>query len=113
MSGIANLYNVPGTTAELAEWAFSHMAHHRDINARIYLLLKIALPEYILEPIDPADTGQWEDQHQIMHDNQNQLLGIAGQDLTGVDWKDDNLKAAWVFLNASEHYQAAAILEIG
>jgi hypothetical protein len=113
MSGLADLYNVPSTDEERAQWAFAHAAHHRDINARIYLLVKIALPEYILDPIDPNDTGQWEDQHQIMHDAQNQLLGIAGQDLTGVDWKDQRLLAAWIFLNQVEHYQASAILGIG
>lgn len=113
MSGLADLYNVPGSDEERAQWAFAHMAHHRDINRRIYELVKIALPEYILDPVNPADDGTWEYQHQIMHDNQNSLLGIEGQDLTGVDWKNPNELSAWVFLNGSEHYQASAILEIG
>ena len=113
MSGLANLYNVPGTDEERAQWSFSHMAHHRDINARIYLLVKVALPEYILDPVDVNNVGQWEYQHQLMHDAQNQLLGIQGQDLTGVDWKDPNLLAAWIWLQGNEHYQASEILEIG
>lgn len=113
MSGLADLYNVPSTDQERSQWAFAHMAHHRDINAKIYLLMKLALPEYVLEPIDVNDTGTWEYQHQLMHDDFNQILGIQGQDLTGIDWKDQNLLAGWVFLNSSEHYQASAILEIG
>ena len=113
MSGLADLYNVPSTDAERAQWSFAHMAHHRDINEKIYVLLKIALPEYILDPIDPNDTGQWEYLHQTMHDNQNQILGIQGQDLTGIDWKDQNLLSSWIWLNGSEHYQASAILEVG
>ncbi len=113
MSGLANLYNVPTTDAERAQWSFSHMAHHRDINLAIYRLIKVALPEYILDPINPEDQGEWEYQHQLMHDNQNQLLGIQGQDLTGVDWKDQRLLAGWIFLNQSEHYLASNILEIG
>ena len=113
MSGLANLFNVPRTDAERAAWSFSHMAHHRDINAAIYRLIKVALPEYILDPIDITDSGQWEDQHQLMHDNQNQVLGIQGQDLTGVDWNNPQIMEAWVFLNSNEHYQAAQILEIG
>lgn len=113
MSGLANLYNIPGTDEERSQWAFSHMAHHRDINAQIYNLLKLALPEYILDPVNPDDDGTWEYQHQLMHDNQNQLLGIDGQDLTGLNWKDKNLLAGWILLNASEHYQASSILEIG
>jgi hypothetical protein len=113
MSGLANLYNVPVTDDERAAWAFSHMVHHRDINAKIYLLIKVALPEYVLDPINVNDTGQWEYQHQLMHDKQNQILGIQGQDLTGVNWKDQRLLDAWIWINASEHYQASAILEIG
>ena len=113
MSGLADLYNVPATDEERTQWSFAHMAHHRDINEKIYVLLKLALPEYILDPLDPNDTGQWEYQHQLMHDNQNEILGIQGQDLTGINWKNQNLLSGWIWLNASEHYQASQILEIG
>jgi hypothetical protein len=113
VSGLADLYNVPSNDDERAEWSFAHMAHHRDINQKLYVLTKLALPEYILDPIDPNNTGQWEYQHQIMHDNFNEILGIQGQDLTGINWKDQNLLSAWIFLNSSEHYQASQILEIG
>jgi hypothetical protein len=113
VSGLADLYNVPGSDSERAFWTFAHMAHHRDINHAIYLLTKTALPEYILDPVDPHDTGQWEYQHQTMHDNQNAILGIQGQDLTGIDWNNQNLLAGWVWLNANEHYQAANLLKIG
>lgn len=113
MSGLASLANVPSTDEERAQWAFDHMAHHRDINERIYVLVKLALPEYILDPVDVNDTGTWEYQHQLMHDAQNQILGIQGQDLTGIDWKDKNILSGWVFLNFNEHFQASDILEIG
>lgn len=113
MSGLADLYNVPTTDEERAQWTFAHMAHHRDIAEKIYVLVKVAIPEYILDPVDPNDTGTWEYQHQLMHDNQNQILGIEGQDLTGIDWKNKNELSGWIFLNASEHYQASQILEVG
>lgn len=113
MSGLASLYNVPGSDSERAEWAFAHMAHHRDINLAIYNLIKVALPEYELDPINVDDTGTWAYQHQLMHDNQNAILGITGQDLTDVNWKDPNLLSAFIFLNSSEHFQASNILEIG
>lgn len=112
MSGIASLYNVPSTDTERAQWAFAHMAHHRDINRRIYELTQVALPEFILDPINPADTGAWEYQHQSMHNTQNELLGIAGFDLSELDWSKRNELAGWVYLNALEHRQAADILEI-
>jgi len=113
MSGLADLYNVPTTNEERAQWSFAHMAHHRDINAKIYLLIKVALPEYVLDPVNPDNPGEWEYQHQLMHDNQNSILGIQGQDLTGMDWKDQRLLAAWIWLNVNEHVQASNILEIG
>lgn len=113
MSGLADLYNVPSNDEERAQWSFAHMAHHRDINRRIYELVKIALPEYIIDPVNPSDSGEWEYQHQLMHDNQNGILGIEGQDLTGIDWKDQRTLASWIFLNSNEHYQASAILEVG
>jgi hypothetical protein len=113
MSAVADLYNVPASDEDRAFWAFAHMAHHRDINRVIYQLVKVSLPEYVLDHIDPNDTGQWEDQHQIMHDSQNALLGIKGNDLTGINWQDRNLLAGWIFLNSSEHLQAANILGIG
>lgn len=112
MSGIASLYNVPSTDAERAQWAFAHMAHHRDINRRIYELTLVALPEFILDPINIEDDGDWEYQHQEMHNNQDSILGIAGFDLSAVDWKNQNELAGWVYLNALEHKQAANILEI-
>jgi hypothetical protein len=113
VSGLADLYNVPTNDEERAQWAFAHMAHHRDINRRIYELIAVALPEYILDPVNPDDSGEWEYQHQLMHDNENQILGIIGQDLTGIDWKDQRILTAWIQLNSSEHYQASNILEIG
>jgi hypothetical protein len=113
MSGLADLANVPVSDADRAQWTFAHAAHHRDIAARIYLLVKVALPEYILDPVNIVDSGDWEYQHQLMHDNQNQVLGITGQDLTGIDWKDQRLLAAWVQVNFNEHLQASNILGIG
>ena len=113
MSAIADLYNVPSTDAERAQWSFAHMAHHRDINRRIYELVALSLPEYSLDPVDPDNIGQWEYQHQLMHDAQNQVLGISGFDLSSVNWKDQNELAGWIWLNANEHVQAADELEIG
>lgn len=113
MSAIADLYNVPSTDEERAQWAFAHMAHHRDINRVIYQLVQISLPEYQLDPINIADSGTWEYQHQLMHDNFDSILGISGFDLSSVNWHDQNELAGWIFLNSQEHLQAADILEIG
>ena len=96
MSGIASLYNVPQTDIEIREWGFSHAAHHRDIIRTIYELIHVALPEYQLDPIDPDNVGVWEYQHQIMHQQMDTVLGIAGNDLTSVNWKNREELAGWI-----------------
>lgn len=106
----ASLANIPNTPDETGEWAFAHSAHHRDINRLIYQQFKISLPEYILDPMTVDDLGTFGYQHQIMHNNQNSILGIAGQDLTDVNWKDLGERTAWIFLNFNEHFKAANIL---
>lgn len=113
MSALASLYNVPSTDQERAQWAFAHMAHHRDINRKIYELLAVALPEFILDPVDPNNSGSWEYQHQEMHNNQNSILGIAGFDLSELNWQNQNQLAGWIYLNGNEHVQASNILGIG
>lgn len=113
MSSIASLFNVPGSISELNAWSFAHMAHHRDVNRRIYELTGIVLTEFCLEPINPADMGVWLDQHQVMHEQLDAVLSISGYDLLDVDWQDREQLAGWIFLNSDEHRQAADILEIG
>lgn len=113
MSGLAGLFNVPNTPEQNEVWSFVHMAHHRDIILAIFIQNGIALPEYILDPINPNDFEAWSYQHQAMHNQMDTILGIDGFDLTDVDWKDDGQRAGFVYLNSQEHYQASDILEIG
>lgn len=113
MSSVATLYNVPSNSEDFSTWSFAHAAHHRDINRRIYEVTGLTLPDYILDPFDPRDPSVWEDQHQIMHQNFDAVLEIDGFDLSSVNFEDQGALAGWIFLNATEHYQAANILEIG
>ena len=113
MSAVAALYNVPSTRSELNIWAFAHAAHHRDINRTIYLATGTQLPEYVLDPLNPENIGVWMYQHQLMHQNQDAVLGISGYDLLDAELQDANQLAGWILLNATEHMQAADILRIG
>lgn len=110
---IAGLFNVPRTPEELNQWSFAHAANHRDIIRVIYELAAIALPEYLLDPLDPTNPGVWERQHQTMHQEMNALLGLEGFDLLGIDWDDQNKLAAWIQLNAVEHRAASDFLRLG
>ena len=115
MSGIAALFNVPTTPEELLQWATAHATHHRDVNRRIYevSLGHIVLPEFLLDPINPKDTGVWEAQHQIIHQDMDAVLSINGFDLSSVDFTNSEALTGWIQLNANEHYQAATALGIG
>lgn len=113
MSAVAGLYNVPSTRAELDTWGFQHAAHHRDINRLIFEALGITVPEYVLDPIDPHDSGVWRYQHQAMHSFMDAILGISGYNLLSLDWNNEAILGGWIYLNASEHYQAAHLLGIG
>ena len=113
MSCVASLFNVPSKQNELDDWSFSHAAHHRDINRVIFQLLKISLAEYVLDPLNVKDAETWLYQHQLMHQAQDEILGIAGLDLLDVNFDDKNEFAGWIFANATEHVQAAQVLRIG
>lgn len=110
---LAAIFNVPVDRETLAQWSFAHAAHHRDIIRVIYEISGIALPEYLLDPFDPAGKTNWEYTHQVMHTQMNAILGVAGNDLLSLDWADENKRAAWVLLCASEHRQVGDILGLG
>jgi hypothetical protein len=113
MSGIAGLYNVPGTPDEFAAWSFINMAHHRDINRAIYNLLNVTIEEFVLDPFNIREPGVWLYQHQLMHQRQNALLGIDGYNLLDVDLTKPEELAGWIYAHSNEHQQASDILRIG
>lgn len=110
---LAALFNIPTNESNLQQWSFAHMAHHRDIVRVIYEQTGIALPEYLLDPFDPANRANWDYTHQVMHQQMNLLIGVQGNDLLGLDWEDENKRAAWILLNGSEHRQVGDFLGLG
>jgi hypothetical protein len=127
VASLAALWNNPTTPEEFVAWTFNHAATHYDINRFVALQYNqagqpisagqvgLVLPSYMLDPLDPNDPNAamtWAYQHQIMHNDQNQVLGIAGQDLLGVAWGDAELMADWLQTHANEHLLAAQKLGI-
>lgn len=110
--GLADISNIPDSYEELQHWSFSHAGHHRDVQRVILERFQIALPEFALDPFNPANMGVWGAQHQIMHSNNNQILGVSGNDLIDVDWTKADERAAWIFLDANEHKQWSDILGV-
>lgn len=107
---LATLYNVPRDEPSLAEFAFANMNEHFKIQEALQRLLGISVEVFPLDPIPAADIGNWAYNHQAMHNQQNQILGIAGNDLTQPDFSSPEAMEAWSFDHASEHVQAAQIL---
>jgi hypothetical protein len=106
---IANLFFVPQTPEQEAAWSFSHLANHRDFIRTVQQKFGIVLPEYAIDPFgdDVADL------HQTLHNDLDSLIGVQGFDLSEVNWKDPQQRAAWIFLNATLHQQEGAILGVG
>lgn len=110
---IAGLAVVPKTSEELALWSFEHQAHHRDIIRVLYQRFTVVLDEFILDPFNPNELDSWIYQHQFMHQQMDAVLGIAGFDLSELDWSDPVVLGNWINANQSEHYQAGQILGLG
>ena len=106
---IANLFRVPTNEAEEQAWSFSHMASHRDFIRVVLVKYNIVIPEYSIDPFgeDVADV------HQQMHNDLDPIIGVAGFDLTDVNWKDPQQRASWVWLNATLHQQEGTKLGVG
>lgn len=110
---IANIANIPEDDVSLNQWSFAHMAHHRDLNSYILRKHGVNLPLFPIDPMNINDMGTFGYQHQIMHNNQNEILKIAGNDLLDVDWNNPEQRAIWIWLNFSEHLQASQITAVG
>ena len=113
---IAGLYNIPVTEPQLAQWSFDNATAHADIVRLIFQNYGQQLDTYVLDPFDPQDESQmqaWLYQHQIMHQQMDAILGIAGYDLTDVDFTNQGILAGWIASHANEHVQAGQILGLG
>lgn len=113
---LAGLYNVPQDQLQLAQWSFINASAHADIVRVIYQRTGEVLQSYVLDPFDPTNPTSmqnWLYQHQLMHQQMDAVLGIAGYDLLDVDWTDRGQFAAWIDSHASEHLQAGQILNLG
>lgn len=113
MSALLVLYETPKTQGDLSVWSFANAAQHRDINRIIFETTGDILPDFVLDPFDPNDMNAWLYQHQVMHNAQNAVLGIAGFNLTELDWNNPAELGSWLWNHGQEHFQAAQILELG
>jgi len=109
---LATLFNVFTDAQGLHQFAFANADQHRLQTARLREY-GVDLTDYILDPIPQGeDLETWLQVHQQAHLQVNTVLGIAGNDLSDVDFKNPDQVASWVWLHAQEHRQAAEKLGI-
>jgi hypothetical protein len=114
-SAIAGGSLVTGFTSTLVEIGLGALA---NINTGDEILFGpgtnvLALTQYQLSPIDPNNLGMFFYQHQIMHNQINQVLGTTGYNLLDYDWSDPEQFSEWLNQNADEHQRICAALGIG
>lgn len=109
---LASLYNIPRDYQGLNQFSFANADHHTQVFNSILSKYSINLTVYLIDPIPLNNLGVWLYNHQQMHDLQNAVLGIAGNDFTDLDFSKPDESANWFYLHAIEHYQAAQALGI-
>lgn len=108
---VVDIFNVPTTPEELQRWSFLHMALHRSENLAVFRRFNILLVENILDPIDLQPNSGWFYDHQVMHNNMDQILGIEQFNLLDVDWDDPGQRLGWLQSHAQLHKQETDKLE--
>ena len=114
--GLATLLNLPINHELIDKFSFENQDSHRRIAAAVFTQMNgIVLPIFVVDPIPAVPGGllDWGLNHQAMHNAQNQILGIPGEDLTGLDFSDEAQLSSWIQQHFIEHYLAETKLGVG
>ena len=109
---LATLLNIPGEERGMLDFSFANQDEHFKIAERVRAIFDVSLLVQPLDPLRIDDLSGWLYRHQQMHNQQNAVLGIRGNDLTGLDPQDKAQLAGWIWLHFSEHQQAANVLRL-
>lgn len=91
----------------MEEWFHAHVRHHEALISAIQQTYGVNLTLYPIYPVlQEQDFAAWNRAHQALHDGLNATLGIAGVDLTGVDFKDEKKTEAWMYQHFLQHQAA-------
>lgn len=107
---VLDVYNIPSDDDELAAWSTLHMILHRSEIRAVSEKYNKELPEYVLDPMDPTPYSSWFQQHQTMHNDIDQVIGVAQFDLLDVDWSNAAQRAGWFSAHAELHRQETEAL---
>ena len=97
-------------------FSFSNMDEHAKAAQAIFKKYGVNLQLYSLDPMPPINSPLrqvWDYQHQAMHNDIDNVLGVgAGPDLSSVDWNDYEQVVVWSQLHSPRHLLYAQVLRL-
>lgn len=109
--GLPNLLYAAPNEATWREFWFYHYQDHLEI-VQALSTLGFPVQNYVMNPWVSSDHEGILEQHQQYHNDMNQILAVAGADLSTLDFKKENEVKGWIYLNYQEHLSAHTLLNI-
>lgn len=110
---LANLLSVPANRADWDAYSRSHRTSHDAIRTAIKTQFETDLPEYVLDPIEPADFAGFLERNQQAHYEANAVADVFSVNLGGVDPSDEAQLRQWIWLHYTAHRNLEQRLGIG
>lgn len=102
---VANLINPPQSDKDIQTFSFANQDHHNRVSIAIKQAGGATITPQEVDPIAFFDFERWLERHQQWHNDINSGLGLAGFDLSDLDFKNPKQLNAWVSLHFREHQQ--------
>lgn len=110
--GLVNLINAqPGPQGWDFYW-FANWVDHQEIQQEIQSQFSINFPIYVIEPWNSAGADNILLQHQLFHNDMNGITGVSGEDLSRLNFKDQQAVKDWIYQHYQEHMQVREVLGI-
>lgn len=109
---VATLLTLPWNEPLFPDWVFEHNQDHLVIRTAVQNVTGVNLPVYPLDPMRPRDLDRWLELHQQAHNDFNGVLGLASNDLSSVDFRDQLQRQVWAWSNYTEHNAAHEVLGV-
>ena len=106
LAALLNEFSEPKTQDT---WAFDHADQHNKIIDASFQKYGIVMEPFILDPmalIGTPELTNWLENHQAATSAYESLLGIAGNDLSEVDFTKQDQVDSWLRLHWFSHQQA-------
>lgn len=100
---LATLFVVPAGLDSIREFTFANQERHIAAGVAIQRKHSITITGYALDPVPAGALSTFLLNHQASHNQINGILGTAGNDLTSLNFEDENSVREWIWLHASEH----------